>query len=361
MDIILHVSGENITPNSGMGRIEFYWQQSFEKRGFQFIHIGPTEIGKIMHNGLFGYHARRYFNRLNITPKAIIAHEPVAKFFISTGIPVFVESHGVERRAWEDPVLNDINTYSFKTKILFPLWRLMPCDISLRKATKLLLSNTTDKRYVMKKYRRTEHDIFIFKNGVTKLDISNIKSTNQFMVLFNGTWIKRKGINVLISAAESLYKKGLNIQYLLIGTGKDTFTVINDWPEMLRNKLVIIPQFSQEQEIQYLIQTSVFVLPSLYEGQPLSLLQAMAARKCCITTNADGQKDIIVNKENGLLIERNDGRSLADAIEYCYNHNNEVISMGNKAYDTVKDRNWDIVANEVVNFVVSTIENEIKI
>lgn len=50
-------------------------------------------------------------------------------------------------------------------------------------------------------------------------------------------------------------------------------------------------------------QSNVFLLPSLWEGLPLSLLEAMYLKKICIVSNAIGNKDVIRNGENGFLAD----------------------------------------------------------
>jgi glycosyltransferase involved in cell wall biosynthesis len=56
------------------------------------------------------------------------------------------------------------------------------------------------------------------------------------------------------------------------------------------------------------------VLPSLYEGLPLSLLEAMAAGKPVIASRIGGVDELVANDENGLLVEPGDPHALAEAI-----------------------------------------------
>lgn len=58
----------------------------------------------------------------------------------------------------------------------------------------------------------------------------------------------------------------------------------------------------------------VVVLPSLWEGQPISILEAGAAEKPVIATNIDGVADILVNEKNALLVPVKDSNALADAM-----------------------------------------------
>lgn len=347
---IVHISEIDISPSSGMGRVEYNWKNAFERKGFNFIHIGPKEVGFCFHKSLFPYKAYNYFKNLKIKPRAFIVHEPASGQFVRRGIPCFLESHGVERRSWE----NGDTIKSFITQKLYPIWRLRNCDIGLSKADKLLLINTDDKIFTQNKYTRRSEDIFIFKNGVNSQNgIINNLSSDRFVVLFNGTWIQRKGIHVLIEAAKSLYEKGYtDISYLLIGTGKNTIEVLDDWPTCLRESITVIEKFDQSEEITYLSSANLFVLPSFSEGQPLSMLQAMAAGKCCITTNCDGQKDIIINDETGLLFPIGDHFALSDLMIRCYLDRELIQKIGGLAKIEMKKRLWETVSDEVVDFVL---------
>ena len=361
--VIVHVSEVPISTSSGMGRVEYYWKEAFEKAGYTFIHIGPDEIGPVKHKGLFPYKAYSYYKNLNIAPVAFIIHEPAAGVFTNKGIPCFVESHGVERKFWESQLAGSFpsvhtNPISFKTKILYPLWRLRNCDIGLKNADKLLLINTDDSMYVQRKYKRPVKDIFIFKNGITKSSAIYLNKKNQldFTVLFNGTWIDRKGIYTLIEAATQLHLQGINIKYNLIGTSKDEQSVLADWPQSLHSSITVIPRFVASDEAILLNEASVFVLPSFSEGQPLSLLQAMALGICCITTNCCGQKDLITHNKDGLLFEPGDSKTLATLIQQCYSDIDKVKIIGNQAKALVEKRTWENVSDELVEFVSTLID-----
>jgi glycosyltransferase involved in cell wall biosynthesis len=353
--IIVHVSEVNLTSQTGMGRIECFWKKAFEDRGYKFIHIGPDEVGKTPHKGLFPIKAYKFFQQLNIHPKAFIVHEPASGSFVNKAIPCFVESHGIERRYWENQLQGKIpgEKISVKTKLLFPLWRLKNCDTGLKRSHKLLLSNWEDADYVKSKYKRGYDDILIFRNGITRnVPARDIRKNRTFTILFNGSWIERKGIATLIKASELLRNKALKINYLLIGTGKSVAAIEAVWPDKIKPFIKVIPSFLQEQEAELLSSADLFVLPSYYEGQPLSLLQAMETSKCCITTNSCGQKDIIKSGVNGFLFEPANHYQLAEIIEKCYRDQSLTKDIGEQARVTVKDRTWDKVSQEVAQYVL---------
>ena len=93
------------------------------------------------------------------------------------------------------------------------------------------------------------------------------------------------------------------------------------------------------------------MLPSFFEGQPLSLLQAMETGRCCITTDCCGQRDLIRHTQNGLLHQPGDAVQLASLIEECAKSEGLRKSLGHRAKLTVQGRSWEQVGSEVVDFV----------
>ncbi|KQS27050.1 glycosyltransferase family 4 protein [Dyadobacter sp. Leaf189] len=351
---ILHISEVDIALTGGMGRVTHYWKTAFESAGYNFIHVGPAQIGKVAHKSLFGWKAYRYMQRNRIKAAAIIVHEPAALFFVSQPIPVFVESHGIESRNWERELKSGMHDHvSFKTRLLYPVWRLLPCRIGLKSATKLLLINNEDKLYAKSKFRRREEDIYVFRNGADAAGPS--AQPERFTVLFNGSWIKRKGYEVLVESARLLLGRGILVHYLLIGTGKQAEEVLGDWPTILRQFVRVVPAFARDMEAQFLNDASVVVLPSNFEGQPLSILQAMAAGKCCITTDCCGQKDFIENGKTGFLFEPANAEALAGLIAGCFADEQLTQRVGAAAKAAVADRTWERVSSEVVQYVTDHI------
>ena len=355
--VIIHVSEIDISLASGMGKVEYYWQNTFEEAGYTFIHIGPREVGRVLHSMLFSYKAYKYFKKLNIHAVAFIVHEPVSRFFVNRNIPCFIESHGIERRSWEGMLNGSIPApeqypITLFRKLWFPIWRLSGCDKGLQKGTKLLLINNEDRAYAKLKYKRNDDDIYVFRNGATANRTKPYEDGPRvFTILFNGSWSARKGVSTLIAAADILHKKSVEVQYLLVGTGQDEKTIQSKWPAHLRSHTRIIPFFQPHNEFEYLNASSLFVLPSYFEGQPLSLLQAMAAGKCCITTNCCGQKDLIEDQVSGFLFEPGDVNELARLIEYCYNNRQVVSRIGENAKRSTEERTWESVSGEVANYI----------
>ncbi len=351
--LIVHISETEVSEQSGMGRIAWHWKKEFESRGYEFLHIGPKQVGRVAHPGLFPYAARQFYRQLGRNADLFIVHEPASGVFLSFEIPTVLVSHGVERRAWNLKLQGkDGSTQQLKwrTKLLFPLWRLRQCDLGLKKANLLLFSNQEDYNFVQHYYHRDSQHIFLFKNGVYPSDLNETVQIEQpFTILFMGSWIDRKGVKTLVDTAKILPKRGLYLNWLLAGTGVGNETILGSWSKDLHHYLEIIPKFQASEEINLLARSQIFVLPSFFEGQPLALLQAMSAGRCCITTNCCGQKDLIRHGYNGLLYEPGDAEKLAYLIEQCASDSKLRVTLGRNAKASVQNRSWKEVSVEVVD------------
>lgn len=87
-----------------------------------------------------------------------------------------------------------------------------------------------------------------------------------------------------------------------------------------------------------LSQFDVFVLPSLYEGLPFSLLEAMALGVPVIATDVVGTKDVLQNNSAGRLVPPRDDVALAQAVLYTLAHPDVTQSRVEAAYRLVKTR-----------------------
>lgn len=353
--LIVHISEVDITPTTGMGRVEWHWKKAFEERGFHFLHIGPKEVGPYKHPGLFPYLAKRHVQKLRIRPLAYIVHEPASGLFTQLEAPCFVESHGVEQRYWElwkSGKIEGLLPPSWKTSLLYPLWRLRLANNGLKKAHKLLLLNNEDKAFVQRRWGRKENDIFVFNNGVEAFDLPAKKIGGDVpTILFNASWLLRKGINTLIKALQILSEQHVGFKLLLIGLGKHiSKTEVASLLPFVK-ELEIIPSFDGKEEQGFLERSDIFVLPSFYEGKPLSLLQAMAAGLCCITTDTCGQKDLIDHRENGLLFEPGNETELATLLREVIQNPELATVLGRQAHADTKKLEWPSVSSQVVNFI----------
>lgn len=260
---IVHVAEINLAEETGMGRISYAWKNEFERRGYEFIHIGLSQVGNIHHPACFPHAAFKLYQQLGLKPSLILVHEPASGAFRRAKVPIALFSHGTERRAWNLSLhekSGSIQKPSLKTRVLFPYWRLRLCDWGLQHSDLLLLSNQDDCKFVQNYYcRKTEH-IFQFQNGVYSSAIDEtIGAEEPVTILFLGSWIARKGIKTLVEAAQRLHHRNLPLKWLLAGTKLEQSTVLQSWPEDIHPYVEILPSFSAKQEQQLFARSHLFI------------------------------------------------------------------------------------------------------
>ena len=121
---------------------------------------------------------------------------------------------------------------------------------------------------------------------------------------------KLKGHKYLIEAAPLVP----DTIFLLAGDGPERAAMEKKARDLkVADRVVFLGQRNNIPEL--LNACDFFVLPSLLEGLPLSVLEAMSASKPVIATDIDGINEIIIDGENGLLVPPGDSKALAEKIK----------------------------------------------
>ena len=91
--------------------------------------------------------------------------------------------------------------------------------------------------------------------------------------------------------------------------------------------------------------SDIFILPSLYENFPFTLLEAMSSELAVISTNVGGIPEMITNEENGLLIKPKSTEDIIRSVIYLSENNQIRKELGKRARITVeKNFSWKEIA-----------------
>ncbi len=165
----------------------------------------------------------------------------------------------------------------------------------------------------------------------------NIKK-DDFVILFIGRVVTDKGVNELIEAFDILRKNYQNLKLLIVGDFEEHLNPIKKKSmDLMKNNQDIIRIDFQKDIRPYLAIANLFVLPSYREGLPNSLLEAGSFGLPLVATNINGCNEIIIDGENGILVEKKSVSSLVNAIM-------ELIE-NKKLYNEIKEN----VRNSIIN------------
>ncbi len=240
-------------------------------------------------------------------------------------------------------------------------------EISLENADGIFLFTPDDIRYVHTRYGLVNGKIDLLGNGVDverfeaakPVPLSEINCQIQpesKIITFVGRLTKSKGLGVLIQACVQLVKRE-NVLLLIVGDGPERSFITNlVLQKGLRNRVVLL---GTRRDVERLLRISdIFVLPSLYEGFPVALLEAMAARKPVIATKVGGVPMIVKDGVNGLLVTPGDSQELSDRLFRLLGDKSLRAELSENAYRTVREHySWPVIAEKILNEYLFLVEH----
>lgn len=177
-----------------------------------------------------------------------------------------------------------------------------------------------------------------------------IKKGGKFSVLFVGKRYFRKGAITLLQAWEKLNLKNAEL-IMIVGENENTPNIVNKLEKKLNNVKIIRKRFNVNRLIDFYINCSVFVLPSLSDGWGMVASEAMACGRPAIVTENCGVKEIMKNEINGYVVKPASINSLADKILYLYKNQSKLENMGKNARRTTEKISWKIFKNKFISAI----------
>lgn len=194
-------------------------------------------------------------------------------------------------------------------------------------------------------------DLDAIKGYITNISISRkdigLKDTD--FVLINVNRIEpEKGVNYLIEALPAILKEIPDVKLILVGKGSDEGRI---YSLIQKHGLSgIIKHFRNVDDAQlfnYYALADLSVTPTLYEGLPLVILEAMAAGLPVVATETAENPQVVKHGKNGLLVPVANSNAIADAVIKLHDKN-MLKKMGDCSRKIIKNYDWKIVAKKAI-------------
>ena len=152
-----------------------------------------------------------------------------------------------------------------------------------------------------------------------------------------GRLVWQKGFEYLIEAVPLITKKLPETKFLIVGEGplKESLAVKSERLKVRDN--LIFTGFRRDIK-EILASIDLLAMPSLLEGLPMVLLEAMAMRKPIVASDIDGISELLDNGKTGLLVLPKEPRALTEAIIDSLTHRDKARQMGLTARRVVEER-----------------------
>ena len=177
---------------------------------------------------------------------------------------------------------------------------------------------------------------------------------NNTIVLFVGQLIERKGVGFLLSAFKKLKSERENTTLVVIGDGKLKSELLQFPSNESVADIIFTGWVSEEEKIMHYAIADLFVLPTLLDLCPLVINEAMACGLPIVTTAAAGCAcDMIVEGENGFIVEPRNAEALYEAMRRILQDDEVRQKMGEKSYEILTTR---FSLENAVNGFVSAVQ-----
>lgn len=171
---------------------------------------------------------------------------------------------------------------------------------------------------------------------------------DKLIVTFSGRFVERKGIKFLVKAWQEVIEEFPDARLVMLGDGTH-LSRMKTLAEQLSIDEYIFFKGQTDDVADFLRTSDVYVLPSLQEGMPNSLLEAMACGLPVIASRIGGVVDVVEDGKSGILFEAGDVSGLASAMVRLLNDSELRLKLGTEARRRVVENfSIDRIADEYI-------------
>jgi len=192
---------------------------------------------------------------------------------------------------------------------------------SYKFADKIICVSSDTQKILIDRYHLPYEKTLVIPNGID-LQLFNRKRSEtdeDKNILYVGRVDKRKGVDFLLRAMTHVNNVDPEITLYVVGEGKDRKR-LQEYSES-NNLPVIFLGSLQDSQLQAIYEkVSAQIVPSIFEGFGISVLEGMAKGVPIIATNVDGIRTIVDHNHTGIMVPYGDERKMAETITTLLNN-----------------------------------------
>jgi glycosyltransferase involved in cell wall biosynthesis len=195
-----------------------------------------------------------------------------------------------------------------------------------------------------------QKDRLFFLSNPIPFELSYIDmNKKENIVLYLGRIRVEKGIDTLLKAWALVDHIGWRLEIVGDGRERDEF-------KLLAKELKISDSVefiaSQSDVRKYYNRSKIFVLASIYEGMPMTILEAMACKSTVVSSDTAGGLMLIENNKTGILFKKRDEEELAKKLTYLMRDRHQRENLANSAYSYIHKYTIDSISTSWSDILV---------
>lgn len=214
-----------------------------------------------------------------------------------------------------------------------------------------ILALTEDMRKKMTEI--TSREIYVIPNGINLEQFYDrsqnlIKNEGTKIILFVGRLHPVKGVQYLLMAMKNVHEEMPDARLILVGDGTERERLeLLSIQLGIQNYVQFVGRVPHKMVLTFMQKADVFVLPSLSEGLPNVIIEAMACGLPVVATRVGGIPDIIVDGVNGSLVEVKRQDEISEKLLFLLRDKQLYWKISKNNKETVKKYSWDNIISHL--------------
>jgi glycogen(starch) synthase len=265
-------------------------------------------------------------------------------------LPMIATIHATEMGR-HGGIYNDTSKYIHEQEywLTYEAWRVIVCSEFMRAEVVRTFNTPYDKVDVI--YNGVNAEKFEF--DWTERDRQEVRAKlalpEEKIVMFVGRFVREKGIQVLLNAANVVLAQEPNTKFMIVGGGnRERLERFVEWAGL--KEKVLFTGFMANRSLHQLYRVAdVAVFPSLYEPFGIVALEGMAAGAPVVASDAGGLPEVVLHDKTGTLSYSGNPESLAWAILHVIRDPARAHKLGLAAKQRLTvDFDWSHLANQTI-------------
>ena len=328
---------------------------------FQEDLVDPGSISPRFNELVFSLRLGRYIADLRDKFSIVNLHAPTGfpyglrrRWLRSRGFPPYVMTlHGLEERrvyamsreakkgrAWN---------FSLKNRLWHRFYHQPRFSWSIRTADGAHTYSREVWAILQLKYNLDADRVAYIPNGVEPRFFipREYHSTGSVRLLYAGTWLDQRGIFYIREVLRKVTPQIPGLTMTFAGCGVPPEEIQRFFGAELASAIVVQPLVAAESMQGLYAEHDIFLFPSIVEGLPSVLLEAMATGMPVITTETCGMTDVVEDEYNGLLIPPADAAAMEEAILRLARSVELRQKLGEASCETMRRYSWERAARRL--------------
>ena len=189
--------------------------------------------------------------------------------------------------------------------------------------------------YVTEKFLQNRYPTNAYSINASNVNINEPKDTKNYnnfdsqnITLFTAAAlnVKYKGQQFVIKAIKQLKKEGINVNYYLAGKGDNNYLLKVARNNNVANNVHFLGMLKKDEVNNMMLTSDIYIQPSLQEGLPRAVIEAMNCGLICMGANTAGIPELL---DKNYIFKRKSSNAIVNCIKRALNDNPFVISNRN--------------------------------